>query len=127
MCLAQWFGWLFSIPISWLLAWLLAFLLSLPRRIWYNLRKLPFRSVWQTPLGTPIKCIIAILIHSFFVYLLEPPLLYRAYYFRFITTLLVGCVVWLVSTITDRGYEYAVNQTRTQHKGGESILIVMQR
>jgi MscS family membrane protein len=35
--------------------------------------------------------------------------------------------VWLVNTITDRGYEYAVSQTRTQHKGGESILIVMQR
>jgi MscS family membrane protein len=35
--------------------------------------------------------------------------------------------VWLVSTITDRGFEHALNRTRTQHKGGESILIVMQR
>jgi MscS family membrane protein len=35
--------------------------------------------------------------------------------------------MWLVSTITDRGYEYAVHETRTKHKGGESILIVMQR
>ena len=30
MSLAQWLGWLLSIPISWLLAWLLAFLLSAP-------------------------------------------------------------------------------------------------
>ena len=29
----------------------------------------------------PLKCIIAILMHSIFVYLLEPPLLYRVYYF----------------------------------------------
>src|SRR5271165_3835643 len=78
MSLAQWLEWLLSIPVSWLLAWLLAFVLSLPRRIWYSLRKLPFRSVWQTPLGTPLKCIIAILIHGIFFYLLEPPLLYRA-------------------------------------------------
>jgi len=127
MSLAQWLGWLLSIPASWLLAWLLAVFLRVPARIRSKLRKLPFRSVWDTQHGLPLKCIIAILIHSFFVYLLEPPLLYRAYYFRFIATLLVGCVVWLVSTITDRGYEYAVNQTRTQHKGGESILIVMQR
>ena len=35
--------------------------------------------------------------------------------------------MWLVSTITDRGFEHALNRTRTQHKGGESILIVMQR
>jgi len=41
MSLAQWLGWLLSIPISWLLAWLLAFLLSAPRRAWYKLRKLP--------------------------------------------------------------------------------------
>jgi MscS family membrane protein len=73
MSLAQWLEWLLSIPVSWLLAWLLAFVLSLPRRIWCSLRKLPFRSVWQTPLGTPLKCIIAILIHGFFVYLLDPP------------------------------------------------------
>jgi MscS family membrane protein len=127
MSLAQWLGWLLSIPISLLLAWLLAFVLSMPRRIRSRLRNLPFRSLWETPLGMPLKCIIAILMNSFFVYLLEPPLLYRFYYVRILATLLVGCFVWLVSTITDRGYEYAVNQTRTQHKGGESILIVMQR
>jgi MscS family membrane protein len=126
MSLAQWLGWLLSIPISWLLAWLLAFLLSLPRRIWYNLRKLPFRSLWQTPLGTPLKCIIAILIHGFFVYLLDPPLLYRAYYFRFLAALLAGCIAWLVSRIIDRGFEHAVKRTR-ERGGGESILVMMQR
>ena len=127
MSLAQWVGWLLSIPISWLLAWLLSFLLSAPRRIWYKLRKLPFRTVWETPLGMPLKCIIAILLHSLFVYLLEPPLLYRVYYFRLMATLLMGCFVWLVSTVTDLGFEHAVNRSRTQHKGGESILVLMQR
>jgi len=102
MSLGQWLEWLLSIPVSWLLAWLLAFVLSLPRRIWYSFRKIPFRSVWQTPLGTPLKCIIAILIHGFFVYLLDPPLLYRAYYFRFLAALLAGCIAWLVSRIIDR-------------------------
>jgi MscS family membrane protein len=53
--------------------------------------------------------------------------LFRIYYFRLMAALLVGCSVWLISTITDRGFEHAVIQTRTQHKGGESILIVMQR
>ena len=75
----------------------------------------------------PLRCILAILMHSLFVYLLEPPLLYRVYYFRFMATLLMGCFLWLLSTITDRGFEHAVNRTRTQHRGGESILILMQR
>jgi MscS family membrane protein len=126
MSLAQWLGWLLSIPISWLLAWLLAFLLSLPRRIWYHLRKLPFRTIWDTPLGTPLKCIIAILIHGFFVYLLEPPLLYRSYYYRLLAALLAGCFAWLVSRIIDRGFDHAVKRTR-QRGGGESILVMMQR
>jgi MscS family membrane protein len=126
MSLAQWLGWLLSIPISWLLAWLLAFLLSLPRRVWYNLRKLPFRTIWDTPLGTPLKYIIAVLIHGLFVYLLDPPLLYRSYYYRFLAALLAGCIAWLVSRIIDRGFEHAVNRTR-QRGGGESILVMMQR
>jgi MscS family membrane protein len=126
MSLAQWLGWLLSVPISWLLAWLLAFLLSLPRRIWYNLRKLPFRSVWQTPLGTPLRCIIAVLMHGLFFYLLDPPLLYRAYYFRFLAALLAGCIAWLVSRIIDQGFDHAVKRTR-QRGGGESILVMMQR
>jgi MscS family membrane protein len=127
MSLAQWLGWLLSIPISWLLVRLLTFLLSAPRRVWYKLRKRPFRTVWETPLGMPLRCIVAILMHSLFVYLLEPPLLYRVYYSRFMAALLMGCFLWLVSTITDRGFEHVLNRTRTQHKGGESILIVMQR
>jgi MscS family membrane protein len=126
MSLGQWLGWLLSMPISWLLAWLLAFLFSLPRRTWYNLRNLPFRTVWQTPLGTPIKCIMAVVIHGLFFYLLEPPLLYRSYYFRFLAALLAGCVAWLVSRIIDRGFEHAVRRTR-QRGGGESILVMMQR
>jgi MscS family membrane protein len=127
MSVAQWAGWLLSIPASWLLAWLLAFLLSAPARIRAKLRRLPFRPVWETRIGMPLKCIIAILLHSFFVYLLRPPLLYRVYYVRLMEILLVGCFAWLISTITDRGFEHAVSQTRAQHKGGDSILVVMQR
>jgi MscS family membrane protein len=124
---AQWLGWLVSIPASLLLAWLLAFMLSMPARIRSKLRKVPFNPIWKTSAGMPLKCIIAILMHVFFVYLLDIPLLYRVYYFRFMAAVLVGCFVWLLSTLTDRGFEHAVIQTRTQHKGGESILIVMQR
>ena len=127
MSLAQWLGWLLSIPASWFLAWLVELGLIMPARIRRKLRKIPFNPVWQTRHGMPLKCIIAILLHSFFVYLLGPPLLYRAYYIRFLTIPLVGCFVWLVSTITDRGYEYAVYESRTLHRGGESILIVLQR
>jgi MscS family membrane protein len=127
LSLAQWLGWLLSIPISWLLAWLLGFLLSAPRRAWRKFRKVHFRTVWETPLGMPLRCIIAILLHALFVYLLEPPLLYRTYYFRFLAGLLAGCVVWFVSRLADQGFERAVNRTRTQRPGGESILIVMQR
>jgi MscS family membrane protein len=127
MSLAQWLGWLVSIPISWLLAWLLGFLLSAPRRVWRKLRKVHFRTVWETPLGMPLRCIIAILLHALFVYQLEPPLLYRTYYFRFLAGLLAGCVMWFVSRLADQGFDYAVNRTRTQSPGGESILIVMQR
>ena len=127
MPLAKWLGWLLSIPISWLLAWLLAFLFSVPARIRCRFQKLPFRPVWETRHGMPLKCILAILLHVLFVYQLEPPLLYRIYYFRFMVALLMGCFLWLLSTITDRGYEQAVKRTRMHHGGGESILILMQR
>jgi len=127
MSLRQWLGWLLSIPISWLLAWLLAFLLSAPRRVWSQLRKVPCTTIWDTPLGMPLRCIIAILMHSLFVYLLEPPLLYRLYYMRFIAALLVASLAWLVSSIADRGFHHAVKHTQAHRAGGESILIVMQR
>jgi MscS family membrane protein len=127
MSLAKWLGWLLSIPISWLLTLLLTLVLTAPLRIRSKIRKVPFRPILETQVGMPLKCIIAILIHSVFVYLLEPPLLYRVYYFRLIATLLVGCLVWLIATISDRGFEHAVHRARTQQKGGESILIVMQR
>jgi MscS family membrane protein len=127
LSLAQWLGWLFSIPISWLLAWLLTFLVSAPRRGWCKLRKLPFTTLWDTPLGMPLRCILAILMHALFVYQLDVPLLYRTYYFRFIAGLLAGCFVWFVGRLADRGFDQAVNRTRVQRRGGESILIVMQR
>jgi MscS family membrane protein len=127
MSVRQWLGWLLSIPISWLLAWLLAFLLSLPRRVWCKLRRVPCTTIWETPLGIPLRCIMAILMHSLFVYLLEPPLLYRVYYFRFAAALLVASLAWLVNRITDRGFHHAVKHTHARGTGGESILIVMQR
>jgi len=127
MSVRQWLGWLLSIPISWLLVWLLAFLLSMPRQIWCRLRRRPCTTIWQTPLGMPLRCILAILVHSFFVYLLDPPLLYRLYHFRFIAALLVASLAWLVSRIADRGFHHAVKHTQANRAGGESILIVMQR
>jgi MscS family membrane protein len=127
MLLAKWLGWLLSIPISWLLTLLLTLILTAPVRIRSKLRKIPFKPILETQVGLPLKCIIAILIHSVFVYFLDPPLLYRVYYFRLIASLLVGCLVWLIATISDRGFEHAVHRARTQQGGGESILIVIQR
>jgi MscS family membrane protein len=127
MSLRQWLGWLISIPISWALALLLTFLLSIPRRIWFRVRKLPLSTIWQTPLGLPLKCIIAILIHGIFIYMLVPPLLYRTYYYRFLAALLAACLAWLASKVTDQGFNEAVAYSRTHNNGGESILILMQR
>ena len=127
MSLAQWLGWLLSIPISVVLAWLLAFLLSAPRRIWRTVPKVSIKTIWETNLGLPLKCIMAIVIHGVLVYLLEPPLLYRTYYYRFLAALLVGCLAWLVSRVADRGFEHAVNRRRTTGKGGESVLLLVQR
>ncbi|HMJ20380.1 MAG TPA: mechanosensitive ion channel family protein, partial [Terriglobales bacterium] len=127
MSLAQWLEWVLSIPISWSLARLLELLLGAPRRIWCKLQKLPFKSVWRTPIGMPLRCIIAIVLHSLLVYLLKPPLLYRVYYFRFMAALLAGCLVWLVSRLADQGFDHVVNRARRQSSGGESILILMQR
>jgi MscS family membrane protein len=127
MSLAQWIGWILSIPISWVLASLLAFVSSLPRRVWRALRKDSFKTIWETNLGLPLKCIIAIVIHGVLVYLLEPPLLYREYYFRFLAALLVACLAWLVSRIADRAFVHAVNRRRTTGRGGESILVLVQR
>jgi MscS family membrane protein len=127
MSMRQWLGWLFSIPISWLLAWLLAFLLGTPRRMWGKFRGLTLVTVWDTPVGMPLKCIIAILMHILFVYLLGPPLLYRFYYLRFMAAVLVGSLAWLVGRITDLGFHHVIESTRIQNRGGESILILMHR
>jgi MscS family membrane protein len=127
MSLRQWLGWLISIPISWVMALLLSLLLSIPRRIWSRARRVPLLTIWQTPLGLPLKCIIAILIHSIFVYLLAPPLLYRTYYYRLLSALLAACLAWLASKVTDQGFNEAVAYSRTHQNGGESILILMQR
>jgi MscS family membrane protein len=123
----QWLGWLLSIPLSWLVAWQLTFLFSAPRRIWCKLRQLPFHTFWDTPVGMPLRCIIAVLLHGFFVYLLQPPLLHRTYYFRIIGAIVAGCFGWLASRISDRGFDHLLNQTRTRRRGGESILVLMQR
>jgi MscS family membrane protein len=122
-----WLCWLLSIPLAWLLAWLSTFVLSAPRRAWCKLRKIPFRTVWDTPLGMPLRCMIAILLHGFFVYLLQPPLLYRVYYVRLLAAFLVACFGWLASRLSDQGFERALNRTRAHLRGGESILILMQR
>src|ERR1700751_4363302 len=92
MSSGQWLGWLISIPRSWVLAWLLTFFLSSPRRVLGAPCKPPFHTVWETPLGAPLRCMMAILLHSFFVYLLQLPLLYRFYYFRFMAAFFVGCL-----------------------------------
>jgi MscS family membrane protein len=123
----QWLGWLLSIPLSWLVAWQLTFLFSAPRRVWCKLRQLSFSTVWDTPVGMPLRCIIAALLHGFFVYLLQPPLLYRTYYFRIIGAIVAGCFGWFASRVSDRGFDHLLNQTRTRRKGGESILVLMQR
>jgi MscS family membrane protein len=123
----QWLGWLISIPLSWFISWLLTFLLSLPRRIWSKLRKIPFHTVWESPVGKPLRGMIVILLHGVFVYLLQPPLLYRVYYVRFLEALLVVCFGWLLSRISDEGFNTALSRTRTHSGGGESILILMQR
>lgn len=127
MSVRQWVGWLISIPLSWVLAVLLSFLVSIPRRSWLRIRKLPVSTIWQTPLGLPLKCILALLIHAAFVYLMAPPLLYRAYYFRLLAALLAACLAWLASRVTDQGFNEAVVYSRTHNSGGESILILMQR
>jgi MscS family membrane protein len=127
MTLAQWLGWLLSIPLSWLLAWLLATLFSIPSRIRAKLRKRPFTTVWKSRVGLVLKCIIAVSIHAFCVHLLAPPLLYRTYYYRLLAVLLVGCFLWLVSALADRGYQHVANRMRAQQTGGESLVIVMQR
>jgi len=127
MSSTQWLCWLLSIPLAWLLAWLLTFLLSSPRRAWCRLRKHRFTSIWDTPLGMPLRCMIAILLHGFFVYLLQPPLLYRIYYVRLLAALLAGCFGWLASRLSDQGFNRALNQTRAHSRDGESFLILMQR
>ena len=127
MSLARWLGWLLSIPISFVLTWLLAFFLAAPQRIRCKLEQRPFRPLLHTRVRMPIKCMVAILLHSFFVYLLQPPLFYRVYYARLMAALLMGCLVWLLSTITDKGFEAAMNRASKQDKSGEWILTVMQR
>jgi len=70
---------------------------------------------------------IAILLHGLFVYLLEPPILYRTYYVRLLAAMLAACFGWLASRLSDQGFSRVLNRTRTHHQAGESMLILMQR
>ena len=117
MSTTQWLGWLLSIPISWLLAWLLTFLVSAPRRAWCKLRKLRFTTVWDTPVGMPLRCMIAIVLHGFLVYLLRPPLLYRIYYVRLLAAILVACFGWLASRLSDQGFDRALKPDANAPQG----------
>ena len=38
-----------------------------------------------------------------------------------------GCFGWLASRLSDQGFDHALNRTRAHGRGGESILILMQR
>jgi MscS family membrane protein len=127
MSLALWIGWLLSIPVSWVIAWLLAFLFSSPKRLWNKLRNSHVKTVWETEFGLPLKCILAVFVNGVFVYELRPPLIYREYYTRLLGALLVVCLAWLVSQAADRAFDHAVNRRRTQRRGGEAILVLMQR
>jgi MscS family membrane protein len=127
MSLAEWLAWLLSIPISILLAWPLCFLLTVPKLLLSKLRGHPFKPVWETPLGKPLRYIVATLINSVSIYLLKPPLLYRVYYLRLMGALLAACFIWLLGRIIDRGFEHALNRARTQRTGAESILMLTQR
>jgi MscS family membrane protein len=53
--------------------------------------------------------------------------LYREYYFRFLAALLVACLAWFVSRISDRGFKHEVNRRRAQRRGGEAIVVLVQR
>lgn len=127
MSAAQWVGWLLSLPASYFLAWVAGFLLSVPRLIFSKLRNTPFRPIWKTRYGMPLRYFLAISINSLSIYLLNPPLLYRYYYLRFMAACLAACLVWLLARIADQGFERALNRARVQHTGAESILALSQR
>jgi small-conductance mechanosensitive channel len=65
--------------------------------------------------------------HGFCVYILQPQLLYRIYYVRFIAALLAGCFGCLISRLPDQVFDLALYRTPTHSKGGESILILIQK
>jgi MscS family membrane protein len=127
MSLATWLGWILSIPLSLLLAWPIGFLLTVPAWLVYKIRKLPFIPVWQTLFGKPLRYILAIVINSVFVYLLQPPIFYRVYYMRMMAALLTACLVWLLARVMDRGFQRALDRARTRLTGTESILILTHR
>lgn len=127
MSFALWLGWLLSIPLSWLIAWMLAFLFSLPKRLWNKVRQSHIKTIWETEFGRPLTCILAIAVNGILVLLLRPPLIYREYYTRLLGVLLVVCLAWVASRSADRAFNHAVNRRRTQRRGGEAILVLMQR
>ena len=126
MSLAQWLGWLISIPL--LVVAGMALRTSgecAPAATVQNPENCLCELVWDTPIGTPLKCTIAILIHAIFVYLLDLPLFVSRLLRSFPGSAPGGMLSrGLVSKLTDRGFERVVNRTRSQRQGGESILIL---
>jgi MscS family membrane protein len=127
LSLAQWIGWLLSIPLSFFLASIFELLMHLPLWVRAKVKSIPFTSVWSIRLGKSFRYIMAILLNAVFVYLLRPPIFYRVYYFRILQALLVVCLAWFVSGLMDIGFRHALKQTHAYGKGAESIFVLSQR
>ena len=128
MSSTQWLCWLLSIPLAWLLAWLSTFLLSAPRRVWCKLRKVPFTH----SLGYTTWHAAQVHDRDPAARLVRVPAAAAAFVSRLLCSFPGshpgGDVSGgSLSRLSDQGFDHALNQTRTHSRGGESILILMQR
>ena len=119
----QWIVWLASVPMAYGVSWCLLAAVRLVRRVIQRALKHS-----QTPLfpslRAPFAFTIAVLFHSVIVYLLRIPLFYRLYYTRFIMSLLIGGVFWLISRVISHGFDRAVNRLGRSSERGTFLLLI---
>lgn len=123
--LAQWIGWLVSIPAAYYIALCIVFLLRLLTRTIPKGRQATEFAF--TRFRSPLCLIFFVILHTYFVYLLRLPLLYRWYYLRFVLALFLVGAFWFAIRGVGVFFEHAVGKLGSWALERSSMLTLVSR
>ena len=124
----RWIAFLLLIPLSLGLAWLIVYLLRDGQRIWLRWRHHPIVQDIHQSISAPSILILTTVFHQIGTAFLGLPLLFRMYYHRAASIVLVAGATWLVFRLVNRWGEWERTKARSGsgYRSG-AILLLGQR